>query len=47
MPQYIIDLVGTLLDEGKDDDTICSAVIMAEKNLRILRDGVVVNIRVS
>lgn len=27
--QYIIDLLGTLLDTGKDDETICSTVIMA------------------
>ena len=29
LPQYIIDLVGTLLDEGQDDNTICFAAIKA------------------
>ena len=27
LPQYIIDLVGNLFDEGMDDETICHAVI--------------------
>lgn len=31
LPQYIIDLVGTLLDEGQDDNTICFAVVQAWK----------------
>ena len=29
LPQYIIDLVGTLLDEGQDDNAICFAAINA------------------
>ena len=29
LPQYIIDLVGTLLDEGQDDNSICFAAIQA------------------
>ena len=29
LPQYIIDLVGTLLDDGQDDESICSAEIEA------------------
>ncbi|MBR5736003.1 MAG: hypothetical protein IKX60_04330 [Bacteroidales bacterium] len=29
LPQYIIDLVGTLLDDGQDDESICSAAIEA------------------
>ena len=35
LPQYIIDLVGTLLDEGLDDNAICFAAIQAweEKKL--------------
>ena len=27
LPQYIIDLVGNLFDEGMDDETICRAVL--------------------
>ncbi|MBQ9173439.1 MAG: hypothetical protein IJ161_06920 [Bacteroidales bacterium] len=27
LPQYIIDLVGTLFDEGMDDERICQEVI--------------------
>ena len=29
LPQYIIDLVGTLLDDGQDDESICGAAIEA------------------
>ena len=29
LPQYIIDLVGNLFDEGMDDETIYHAVIKA------------------
>ena len=29
LPQHIIDLVGTLFDQGLDDDTICFAVLQA------------------
>lgn len=32
LPQYIIDLVGNLLDEGMDDESICSAAIEAWDN---------------
>ena len=29
LPQYIIDLIGGLFDEGMDDETICLAVLDA------------------
>ncbi len=29
LPQYIIDLVGSLYDEGQDDESICSAAVKA------------------
>ena len=29
LPQHIIDLVGTLFDQGLDDDTICFAALQA------------------
>lgn len=29
LPQYIIDMVGRLFDEGMDDETICLAVLDA------------------
>jgi hypothetical protein len=34
LPQYIIDLVGSLYDEGQDDESICAATVQAwlEKN---------------
>ena len=29
LPPHIVDLVGSLLDEGWDDDRICNAVVLA------------------
>jgi hypothetical protein len=42
LPQYIIDLVGTLYDEGQDDETICFAAIRAwleEKSPNVNHQG--------
>ena len=35
LPQNIIDLVGTLLDEGQDDNAICLAVIQAWEEIKL------------
>ena len=37
LPPHIIDLVGTLLDEGWSDEEICNAVVRAMKADRCAR----------
>ena len=36
LPQNIIDLVGTLLDEGWSDEEICNAVILAIQSVNAI-----------
>ena len=37
LPQHIIDLVGTLFDQGQDDETIIFAVLQAWRESCMLR----------
>jgi len=41
LPQHIIDLVGSLYDEGESDDEICLAVlkVWSEDNARAYADN--------
>lgn len=39
LPQYIIDLVGDLYDEGMDDENICLAVLKALEMLKLEFSG--------
>ena len=34
LPQHIIDLVGTLFDEGMDDENICLAVLKTWEKMK-------------
>lgn len=36
LPQHIIDLVGTLLDEGWSDEEICNAAVLAMKSAKAM-----------
>ena len=35
LPQHIIDLVGTLFDEGMDDENICLAVLKTWEKMKM------------
>ena len=35
LPQHIIDLVGTLFDEGMDDEKICLAVLKTWEKMKL------------
>ena len=35
LPQHIIDLVGTLMDEGWSDEAICNTAVLAMHSARV------------